>query len=74
MHKGEFIPHPHCTSASGDCFYQGKCLRACTAQQKKSHDQRIKSLEQRIVRLERALYAKPPATSAPTTKDTGGEG
>lgn len=60
-HEGEFIPHPHCTSASGDCFYQGRCLRACSAQQKQTHEQRIKSLEHRVVQLERALYqrAKP---------------
>lgn len=24
-----FVPHKHCTVASGDCFVAGECLRQC---------------------------------------------
>lgn len=26
----DFIPKPACTVASGDCFYDGRCLGGCT--------------------------------------------
>jgi hypothetical protein len=56
--EGEFIPHGHCTVASGDCFTQGRCLRQCSAKQKKDQAQRITDLEARVLMLEKALYRK----------------
>lgn len=55
---GVFIPHPHCTVPSGDCFTQARCLRQCTAKQKKDQAQRITELEARVLMLEKALYRK----------------
>lgn len=54
-HEGHFIPHSHCTVASGDCFTEGKCLAACSAMRKKDHEARIRELERTVVRLELML-------------------
>lgn len=50
-HAGQFVPHSHCTVASGDCFYEGKCLADCSAGRKKDHESRIRELERTVVRL-----------------------
>jgi hypothetical protein len=59
MTKKEFVPHKHCTVASGDCFTEGKCLAQCTAWQKKDHEARIKQLERDMVDLRRQLTMRP---------------
>ena len=55
MHKNAFVPHQHCTVASGDCFTEGKCLAQCSAVRKKDHETRIRELERTVVRLELML-------------------
>lgn len=57
-HEGVFIPHPHCTVASGGCFEHGRCMRACSAHKKCTLEQQIKSLEARVLWLERAVCTK----------------
>lgn len=59
MHKGVFVPHPHCTVTSGECFSEGKCLAQCTAVKKKDHESRIKQLERGMVDLRRKIYMRP---------------
>lgn len=55
--KGVFVPHSHCTVASGDCFSEGKCLAGCSARRKKDHESRIRELERTVVRLEQTILA-----------------
>ena len=56
-----FVPHAHCTVASGDCFTQGKCLRACKEQHTRDQDKRIAALEARMRELEQLVYRRQAA-------------
>lgn len=56
-----FIPHYECTVMSGDCFYFSKCLSACKATNRPSHEARIQELERMIAKLR----------NQPRTPDTG---
>lgn len=56
MSGDTFIPHAHCTVASGDCFAQGQCLRACQEQHTRNQDKRIHALESRVRDLEQQLH------------------
>lgn len=53
-----FVPHQHCTVASGDCFTFGRCLRKCGSQRNDDHEARISELERRLRQLELALGGK----------------
>lgn len=53
---GVFVPHHHCTVASGDCFVVGRCLGSCTARKKQDAAQKIADLERRLVDLEVIVY------------------
>lgn len=55
-HDGVFVPHSHCTVASGDCFTEGRCLRQCTAGKKRDMETRLRELERRVVDLQRIVY------------------
>lgn len=57
-----FVPHAHCTVASGDCFTQGKCLRACKEQHSREQDKRIAALEANVRALEGLVYRLSAAT------------
>ncbi len=81
MHDGHWVPHPHCTVSSGDCFYHLKCLGACTAARKRDHEARIATLEHRVAELSKLVYpalhpsrviAPPPARGVET--GDGGKG
>lgn len=50
-----FVPHAHCTDASGSCMVVGRCLGQCAAQRRRNHGQRIRELERRVVELELRL-------------------
>lgn len=54
-HDGVFVPHRHCTETSGACFTEGRCLFACTALQKKSHEHQIRDLSRRLLQVELQL-------------------
>lgn len=60
--SGHFIPHSHCTVASGDCFQEAKCLAACSAGRKADHESRIRELERTVVRLARLIHDMTPNT------------
>lgn len=57
-HEGVFVPHRHCTVASGNCFTDGRCLNNCSAQRKKDHEARIREMERRLLQVEIALASK----------------
>lgn len=57
-HEGVFVPHRHCTVASGDCFTAGRCMNNCSALRKKDHEARIRELERRLRQMEIALAAQ----------------
>jgi len=50
-----FVPHAHCTDASGGCLVVGRCLGQCTAQRRRNHEKRIRELERRLVEMELKL-------------------
>ena len=54
-HEGVFVPHRHCTVASGNCFTEGRCLENCSAHRRKDHEARIRELERRLRQVEIAL-------------------
>lgn len=58
----DFVPHTHCTVASGDCFTQGMCLRACKEQHTRDQDKRIAALEKQVRMLEQLVYRQQAAT------------
>ena len=53
-----WVPPPHCTVTSGDCFQLSRCLGNCSVPRKKDHERRIKELEQRLEALEIALRCR----------------
>lgn len=61
-YDGVFVPHSHCTVASGDCFTEGRCLAQCSAHRKKDHESRIRELERAVVRLAEQINDMRPNT------------
>ena len=52
----EFVPHPQCTVASGECFQRSKCLAACRAGEKRDLAYTVRQLEGRVLELEKVIY------------------
>lgn len=46
-----FVPHSDCTVANGDCFREGKCLRACRANARNRLEDRVEKLERLVEKL-----------------------
>lgn len=56
MSRADFIPHPQCTVASGDCFTEGRCLGQCRAHAKQKEREKVANMEHRLAKLERIVY------------------